>query len=313
MAKKIFISYAHADAERLDRLHKHLAQLKREGKISEWFDREIQAGDKFDAKIDQALNAADIFIAAMSPDFIASSYCIDIELKHALEMEAQGSLRIVPVIFEPCDWASTPLAKFKALPQDGKPVADFSNENNAFLSVINELRRLIDVADSSDAVRFGAQAHPAPIVENTSKYRIKRDFDAIDKRDFLEKSFSEIKKHFFDFISEINTVPDIEAKFSELDENRFSCVIVNRGLKRSFETLTVQKGGPFGDININYGDRPNENTSHGGFVVNNDEYKMYLRSRSHAVFGSADTMLSASDAAKSLWDEFLSRVGIDYA
>jgi hypothetical protein len=83
-AHRLFISYSHNDRRLLERLHKHLAQLQREGSVSAWYDREISAGGKIENEIKTELAAADIFIAALSPDFIASSYCYDVELQHAL-------------------------------------------------------------------------------------------------------------------------------------------------------------------------------------------------------------------------------------
>ncbi len=113
MAARIFISYSHADDALLERLHKHLAQLQREGSLSSWYDREIHAGSRLDENIDRELKNADVFLACASPDYIASNYCYDKELESALEREERGELAIVPVIFEPCDWLSTPLQKFK--------------------------------------------------------------------------------------------------------------------------------------------------------------------------------------------------------
>jgi len=38
---KLFISYSHIDNRVLEQLHKHMAILREEGKVSAWFDREI--------------------------------------------------------------------------------------------------------------------------------------------------------------------------------------------------------------------------------------------------------------------------------
>jgi hypothetical protein len=316
MAKRLFISYSHADARLLERLHKHLAQLKREGSVSEWYDREITAGGRIDAEIEEQLNAASIYVAALSPDFIASTYCYDVELQRALAREEQGELTIVPVIFEPCDWLATPLGKFKAVPEDGKPISEYSNENVALLSVTSELRRLIE----RDRAKSSGGKGPVTISTlsaqaGQSRYRIKRDFDKLDKRDFVDRAFAEIRRFFQASVAEINTVPEIEAEFVDRGTDRFACTIVNRGLGRAFETLHVRRSGGFGDIDIAYGERPADNTSNGGFYVKSDDYEMYLSSTFLHVFGGADDRkrLSPSEAARLLWDDLLSRVGVDYA
>ncbi|GAA4725077.1 toll/interleukin-1 receptor domain-containing protein [Sphingomonas lutea] len=87
MSKKVFISYSHVDQALIDRLHKHLAHLQRDGTISEWYDREIHAGGNIGNEVMAALDSADIFIACASPDYIASNYCYERELNRALERE----------------------------------------------------------------------------------------------------------------------------------------------------------------------------------------------------------------------------------
>jgi hypothetical protein len=137
-----FISYSHRDKKALERLHVHLAALRRERTISTWYDREILAGADIDDEIRLNLAQADIFLALVSPDFLASSYCYEKEMQSALERYAAGTLRVVPVILEPCDWMLTPLGKLKAIPNDGMPVSTWTNENSAYLDVVKELRRL---------------------------------------------------------------------------------------------------------------------------------------------------------------------------
>ena len=56
---KAFISYSHKDEAALRRLHTHLAVLRREGRIDEWFDREILAGGEIDAEIAERLEFSD--------------------------------------------------------------------------------------------------------------------------------------------------------------------------------------------------------------------------------------------------------------
>ena len=80
----------------------------------------------------------------VSPDFLASSYCIDTELKHAIERQNSGSAIIVPIIIEPCDWHSiSELSNIKALPQDGKPVSMWTNPNSAWLDVVKGLKQIV--------------------------------------------------------------------------------------------------------------------------------------------------------------------------
>jgi hypothetical protein len=311
---RLFISYSHNDRRLLERLHKHLAQLKREGSIAAWYDREISAGGNIENEITTELAAADIFIAALSPDFIASSYCYDVELQHALEREAAGNLTIVPVIFEPCDWLHTELGKFKAVPDDGKPVSEFTNENVAFLTVVNELRKLVSRPKNGAQKSSGMEAlskMDASEITSANRYRVKKDFDALHKRDFVEKSFKEIFEFFRSSVAEISSVEEIETRLSDLNNDHFSCTIINRGMRRKYETLHIRMGGSISAISILYGDENNSNSSNGGFVVKEGEYELGF-SASLFGYGNEKETLSAKDVAQKLWDDLLSHVGVDY-
>ena len=164
---KAFISYSHRDRAALERLHTHLAVLRSDGRLDEWFDREILAGEEVDFEIEERLESSELFLLLVSPDFLASDYCVKREMKRALERHRSGDARVVPIVIEPCDWASTALRNLKALPQDGRPVSEWTNENNAFLDVVQELRRMLDAEDVPYTVSvilspyLGAVSRPA--------------------------------------------------------------------------------------------------------------------------------------------------------
>lgn len=316
MTYRIFISYSHADDEQLDRLHKHLAQLRRDGTVTAWYDREITAGGRLDKSIESELESADIFLACASPDWIDSNYAYEKEFKRALEREAEGKAVIVPVIFKPCDWLSTPLQHFRALPKDGKAITEFTNQDVAFLDVVMGLRGLskrpsetIEVKSEPFPMTVQDEvAHPPP-----SRYRVRREFDELDKRDFMDSAFNEIYRFFQASALELKTIPEIECRLSALEDRYFSCTVLNRGLKRGFETIHVRKGGSWGAIDILFGEQNSSNTSHGGFSVAASEFELSLSPSMFHHGGADERNVNAREAAKMLWDDLLSRVGIDYA
>ncbi len=124
----VFISYSHRDAGALERLHKHLAVMKREGAIETWYDREILAGGDIDHDISVQLEAADLFLLLVSPDFLASDYCYETEMSRALERHDAGVARVIPIIVEPCDWQSSPLKKLKDMPRVGLGGSEWTKE-----------------------------------------------------------------------------------------------------------------------------------------------------------------------------------------
>ncbi len=76
----LFYSYSHADEDLRVQLAKHLKILERQKILQGWSDRDISAGSEWRGQIDQHLKSADIVLLLISPDFIASDYCYDVEL-----------------------------------------------------------------------------------------------------------------------------------------------------------------------------------------------------------------------------------------
>src|SRR5882724_3306502 len=99
----LFFSYSHKNEALRDELEVHLAMLKREGALQAWHDRKIAAGDDFDRAISEQLQIADVILLLISPDFLASSYCYDVEVYRALTRDEAGETRVIPVILRPCD------------------------------------------------------------------------------------------------------------------------------------------------------------------------------------------------------------------
>ena len=137
---ELFYSYSHKDEKLREKLETHLALLKRQGVIAGWHDRKIGAGQEWANQVDKHLNSAQIILLLVSADFLASDYCYEVELKRALERHDAREARVIPVILRPCDWHLAPFGKLQALPRDGKPIANWSSRENAFLDVAQGIR-----------------------------------------------------------------------------------------------------------------------------------------------------------------------------
>ena len=74
------------------------------------------------------------------PDFLASDYCFDVEMKRALERHDRGETRVIPVIVRACDWTSSPFARLQALPKDAKPVTSWASRDQAWADVARGIR-----------------------------------------------------------------------------------------------------------------------------------------------------------------------------
>src|SRR6185295_13371991 len=140
MAVKVFISYAHKDEMYKDQLVAHLSALKNLGIIQQWDDRQITVGQSWDHEINSAMNEAELILLLISSDFLASDYIVSKEISAALERSRRNETKLVPIIVRPCDFADTPLAQFQATPKNAKPISTWSNQDEAFLDVLQHLK-----------------------------------------------------------------------------------------------------------------------------------------------------------------------------
>ena len=129
---EVFFSYAHEDEALRDELEKHLAILKWQGVITGWHDRKIGAGREWEGEISTHLNTARVILLLISPDFLASDYCYDVEMKRAMQRHDAREARVIPVILRPVDWKGAPFGKLQALPTDAKSVTTWTNQDEAF-------------------------------------------------------------------------------------------------------------------------------------------------------------------------------------
>jgi uncharacterized protein YjbI with pentapeptide repeats len=138
----IFYIYSHADEELRLELEKHLAILKRQGIINEWSDRCIKPGSEWEEEIFENMEKAKLIFLLVSADFMASDYCYNIELSHALKLHRMGESIVVPIILRPVDWHTSPFGVLHVLPRNGVPVVSWKNRDEAFLDIAMGIRRL---------------------------------------------------------------------------------------------------------------------------------------------------------------------------
>lgn len=138
----VFVSYSHRDEDLRAALATHLAVLKRNG-LRLWFDRKTAAGSNWGQEIRRKLDSAKLFLALVSPDYLASDYSWEKELTYAFERAAVGQIRVVPIILRPSDWENTELSEHQALPDGGTPITTWDDRDKAFLNVVAGIRRVL--------------------------------------------------------------------------------------------------------------------------------------------------------------------------
>jgi hypothetical protein len=150
---EIFLSYSRKDEELLRELERHLAALRREGKIATWKDRMLEAGADWGPELRQRLESAHVILLLISSDFLASEYCWSVEMAAALDRHEAGSARVIPIILRTCDWRNTPLGKLQVLPEDGRPIRKWQDLDDAFFDVVQGIRNvLVDPTGSERAI-----------------------------------------------------------------------------------------------------------------------------------------------------------------
>ncbi len=87
--KRLFISYSSKQSDFMRRFEVHLAPLKQNGLVDVWHDRMITNGTLWDEKIQKELDASDIVVFLLSPDFLNTSYVMNEEVPKAIELGKQ--------------------------------------------------------------------------------------------------------------------------------------------------------------------------------------------------------------------------------
>lgn len=132
---QLFYCYAREDQGLRNELDKHLAGPRRSGLIISWHDGKIVPGTPWEQEIDIHLDASDIILLLVSPDFINSDYCYGKEMRRAIERHQEQKARVVPILVRSVYWQDTPFSRLQALPTDAKPVNRWNDRDEAFEDV----------------------------------------------------------------------------------------------------------------------------------------------------------------------------------
>jgi hypothetical protein len=117
--------------------------MKRQGLLDSWHDRRIGLGVEWAEEIDKNLAEADVILLLISPDFLASDYCFDVEIKKAMERHEEGKAKVIPIILRPCDWQTAAFGKLQAAPKDAKAVTSWTNRDEAFYDIAGSIRKTL--------------------------------------------------------------------------------------------------------------------------------------------------------------------------
>jgi TIR domain len=298
----VLFSYSHKDESLRNRLETHLALMKRQGTIQTWHDRRLVAGDEFDGRIGEELERADVILLLVSPDFIASNYCFDVEMKRAMERHESGAARVIPVILRPCDWHSAPFGKLLAAPKDGKPVVSWPDLDEAFLDVVQEIRSALPKESETLVLPQRGDWSPIPQRLRSSNMRLKENFTEADRERFLDDAFSYLASFFEGSLDELRKRhKNIDTKFRRIDANRFTGTIYRNG--KAVSRCCIVLGGMVGKgISYSYDDNPDISSFNELLSVGSDDQALYLQALGMATHGrNRERHLTFEGAAEYYW------------
>jgi tetratricopeptide (TPR) repeat protein len=142
----IVVSYSHKDESWKDRVVTHLQGLDRQGLVDTWDDRRIEAGQEWEQKIEDALQAASLAVLLISADFLASRFITEVELPTLLQRHLRQGVRMIPLIVHPCDWQGHPwISRVQARPVDAQPLSglDEIGVNQVLAALVAEISRIL--------------------------------------------------------------------------------------------------------------------------------------------------------------------------
>ena len=140
---RVFVSYSRRDEKLKERLLDHLSIMIQSGSIQVWHDRLISPGTDWQREIENRICTSDVVLLLISASFMASGYCVGVELRKALALHESKKVIVVPVILREVDWTASLFAHLQALPTGGKPVTSWKDRDRAFMEIAKGIRKVL--------------------------------------------------------------------------------------------------------------------------------------------------------------------------
>ncbi|MBD5803226.1 hypothetical protein AZOA_26620 [Azoarcus sp. Aa7] len=312
MAKVVF-SYSHVDETLRNELEKHLSPLKRQGLIETWHDRRIVAGQEFNNEIGQHFEDAELVLLLVSPDFINSDYCYDVEMVRAVERHNLGLAIVIPVILRVCHWHDLPFGKLLAATPDGKAVTQYPSLDEGFFHVVSAIKGALNTLPKSTAAAPAALAAPPvaapvqPVVTTTtsrsSNLRIKKEFTDRERDCARAECFEFVAKYFANSLEELKQRnPDIEVNFRQIDANSFDAAIYVSGKRRCGCGIWMGGRSFGGDILFSHSG-VSQNSFNESMSIQDDGYSLGFKPLGFAHLGrDGQTLLNYEGVAEYFWE-----------
>lgn len=315
MMVKIAFSYSHADELLRNELEKHLSALKRQGLIDTWHDRRILAGQEFDDEINRNFETADIILLLVSPDFIASDYCYNVEVSGAIDRHNAGKVKLIPIILRPCDWHDLPFGRILAATKDGKPITHFPSYDDGFLEVVTAIKKAIKPIGNNEvnqtitrSIELKTSSNYPIHTERSSNLSIRQKFTDQDKDIAKRQCFDYICGFFQNSLSELQARNQgVSSNFNRIDNNSFEATVYLDGKRISHCGIWIENERGMGGA-ICYSDSGVTKSSYNEFItIQDDGYNIGFR-KTMGNFGNTRETLNSEGVSEHLWSMFIQRL-----
>ena len=317
MATLVF-SYSHADEALRNELEKHLAPLKRMGRIDTWHDRRIVPGEAFEGQIDHYFSTADIILLLVSSDFIASDYCYQIEMTDALERHERGEAVVIPVILRPCAWHPLPFGKLLAATVDGRPIMQFPSVDEGFVQVVDAVSRALEklgakpasITKPQQATRSRAVNVSVEFGRSTSRssnLAIPKCFSDLDRDRACREGFDFLACFFENSLEELSKRNDgLQTDFQRRDADAFACTIYQQGRKVCHCGIwRNSRGTGLGDICYSQDGISQNSCNESMSIADNDQLIGFRPLMGGHMSGQRDQLLTNEGMSEHFWTMFI--------
>jgi tetratricopeptide (TPR) repeat protein len=144
-AKRIFISYSHADKRWLERLREQFAPFVRSGRLVAWDDAMIATGAQWREEIKRAIDEADVAVLLVSTSFIASPFITENELPPLLNAAKTRGLVIAWVPITATNYEETELKHYQAVHDPKRPLKKLrpADRDEVLVEIARKISRAI--------------------------------------------------------------------------------------------------------------------------------------------------------------------------
>lgn len=141
---KVFFLYAKSDKRLAEILMHYLTPLIKMKKVLLYDGSDVISGKEWDLDTKESFNQSDIYIALISPDFVASDFCYQDDLKMVIEKHNNKHAIMLPILVKLTPfWKELVIGKLDYLPIDGKPISQWKNEEEALFDVTKYIKKMI--------------------------------------------------------------------------------------------------------------------------------------------------------------------------